>query len=185
MDYESRNSPSILITTSRNPSHFLRRAANILKYCFSSASILNRGSLNENHLLNYSIYNNIYLLLILKQIQQRDVIEVISLFLSDKSTQTSFTILISELIDLKRHDSQTRIQPAPIKLEFSENINENTIKLTSSLLKPILINENYGNPNIYNLIQFQSEEKGVIKGKFTQNKESISKEILRFTMKCD
>ena len=185
MDHESGNTPKILITTSRNPSHPLRRAAKILKYYFASALLLNRGSLNRNHLLNYSINNRIYLLLILQQTQQQDVIEVLSLFISNEGTLKSFRLLISGLIDLKKHNLHTRIQPAPIKVKFSQEISANTMKHLSAFLKPLIDVQPFNNSHVSNLIQFRSEEDRIIKGKLTQNRESLSIEILHFTVTCD
>ncbi|MHA1227353.1 MAG: hypothetical protein ACTSPV_11475 [Candidatus Hodarchaeales archaeon] len=106
----------LLITTSRNPSHALRRAAKVLYYSFPGSKKINRGSMNFNSVLSFCWSNSIERILILNKTSSMGVFEVKAFKLEDKVISFGAKIEMTDVIDIKKHDSSTRIDIRGIRI---------------------------------------------------------------------
>ena len=131
MDSEKSFDNWVLITTSRNPNHFLRRTAKVLQHSLPGSCKLNRGSLNINQLFSYCWNNRIPRLLILNKGYTNQKLLISAYMIGDEISLLDLTIEISEIMYQKKHDSKTRI-----KSEYLNFIQEKTEK--SSLIKEFL-----------------------------------------------
>ncbi|NHJ00651.1 MAG: hypothetical protein EAX86_00855 [Candidatus Heimdallarchaeota archaeon] len=185
MDLERKVNTDILITTSRNPTHFLRRTAKILKLCLPNTVMISRGSLNINQVLNYSFNNEIKVLLILHQTQENGTIKVNPYFITRDTLKITSTILISNIITLKAHDSKIRLTSAPIRLKFSQEINNNIKEKIIFLFEPIIEPRVNKNEKFHNMFYFQRDNKDIIEGMMIQSNQTVSYPILQFRIICD
>ncbi|MHA1972353.1 MAG: hypothetical protein ACTSW1_05135 [Candidatus Hodarchaeales archaeon] len=106
----------LLITTSRNPSHALRRAANVLYYSIPGSIKINRGSMNFNSILSFCWRNSLERILVLNNSSEVGIFRVKAFQLEDKVISLSIRIELTEVINVKKHDPSTRIDIRGIKI---------------------------------------------------------------------
>ena len=121
---KKKGSPNVLITTSHNPSHFLRRVGKLLSYTIPFSEKLNRGSLNIQQIHNYCWNNDIKLLFILKDSETKNSAFLNFYDLSKSRTPMNATIRLTNFYFPRKGDSKTRIDSKGINLEFSHLVNE-------------------------------------------------------------
>jgi hypothetical protein len=120
-----KKASSILITTSHNPSHFLRRVCRLLTYSLPLSTKLNRGSLNKKELLNYCWNNQIKWLFIIKQSQESDATQFDCINLSVSTEPLDIFIELRDFIFPRKGDDQTRISVNHIDFHYSSEIPHN------------------------------------------------------------
>ncbi len=114
----------MLITTSRNPTHYLRRVSKIISLSFPNSQRLNRGSLNLSKIFAYCWNNQISRLLILQGTKKEDLIIVKAYVIGKKPQSIDATIKLTNIVSLRKHDKKRRIMVEKVHLEFSEEVNE-------------------------------------------------------------
>lgn len=167
-----------LITTSRNPSHFLRRTSNILAYSLPNSQRMNRGSLNLKQLFNYCWNRKIPRLFILQNSSKgRDVVTVKAYLIAEDIQVVGLIIELSEIIALKRHDKKTRIVVEQLKLNFSKSIE---MKLKDNVIKifnPFIHSSSTESPRYSLSIDFSQESPCEIIGNAIQHSFSSNLHI--------
>ena len=121
---KKKRSSNVLITTSHNPSHFLRRAGKLLSYTIPFSEKLNRGSLNIQQIHNYCWNNNIKLLFILKDSKTKNSAFLSFYDLLKSRNPINVTIKLANFYFPRKGDSKTRIDSKGINLEFPHLVNE-------------------------------------------------------------
>ncbi len=138
MDQERNNSVGILITTSLNPPHFLRRASKVLAFSLPNSKKINRGSLSLKYLFSYCWNLKISRLLILQKAKSDNTAMIKAYSIDEKVEKINLIIELSDIISLRKHDKNTRIVIDRVQLEFFDN---RELLMKSSMLnlfKPIL-----------------------------------------------
>lgn len=164
----------VLITTSRNPTHFLRRAAKILSYSFPNSQKLNRGTLNLKQ-LKYFCWNQKIARLIILQRNQKDKTINIQIYSIEKEVKAiNAAIQLFDLITLQKHDKKTRIMVDKVKLEFSNEIHPPIKNRLIRILKPITQFSRPTNARKLLTINFKPETSETLIGTAIQKYSSIS-----------
>ncbi|WP_455140132.1 hypothetical protein [Candidatus Hodarchaeum mangrovi] len=114
----------VLITTSRNPPHFLRRTAKVLNYSLPGSIRKNRGSNNLNQLFSYCWNNGIPRIYIIEGQKKEDTVRLTVYKLKDKIEPTALMITMDNIINLQRHKADTRINIQRIKIRMVAESNE-------------------------------------------------------------
>ena len=117
MDSELFQKNRILITTSRNPSHFLRRTTRVLNYSLLGSFRKNRGSYNLNQLFSYCWNNAIPRLYIIEGEKKEKIVRIKVYKVKDKIELTSLRITMDNILNLERHKANTRININRIEIK--------------------------------------------------------------------
>jgi len=171
----------ILITTSRNPSHFLRRTSKILDYSLPNSQRMNRGSLNLKQLYNYCWNRKIPRLFILQNSSKGKDIVIIKAYLISEVIQLSDSIIeISELMSLKKHSKNTRIKVEQLKLNFSKSIDSKLKNKVIEIFNPSIHSSSTDRPKYLLSIQFLQKSPNELIGNAIQ--QSFSSQLHLFTL---
>ncbi len=169
---------SFLITTSRNPTHFLRRTSNILAYSIPNSQRMNRGSLNLKQLYNYCWNRKIPRLFILNKSSKGRHIVTVKVYLIVEDIQlVDSKIEISEIISLKRHNNRSRIMAEQIQLKFSKSIDAKLKENALVIFNPIISPYSTERPKYSLSIEFSQESHCKIIGKAIQQSTSSNLHI--------
>ena len=183
MDQERANPVGILITTSRNPPPFLRRANKVLVFSIPNSQKINRGSLSLKQLFSYCWNLKISRLLILQKKGKSEIVTIKAYFIEEKVQSTEIALEISDLIFLRKHDKRTRIQIDDLNLQFENNVDLKMKKTILTLFKPILGRETSHQSNKKLYIKFRSENATSVIGTAVQqnNETTLPLYTLRIT----
>ncbi|MHA2074557.1 MAG: hypothetical protein ACW97X_08050 [Candidatus Hodarchaeales archaeon] len=140
MDQERLSNPSVIITTSRNPSHFLRRVCKILTFSIPRSERITRGSLNRNQLFNYCWNKNIPRILILHGPDENNSVLVKAYSIDNTVLFHEVSIRLNDFISIQKHNKSNRITISTIKLDFSEKIDFTVKKGIINFFNPIIQN---------------------------------------------
>ncbi|MFX0182970.1 MAG: hypothetical protein ACFE95_07815 [Candidatus Hodarchaeota archaeon] len=174
MNRERTPPTGVLITTSRNPTHFLRRAAKILSLSFPNSQKLNRGTLNQKQLNNFCWNQKIPRLIILQRNQKDQTINV-RIYSIDKEVKViNAAIQLFDLILLQKHERNKRIMVDTVKLEFSKNINPQIKSRLIKIFKPIIQYSDPINARKLLTIYFKSKTSKTLIGSAIQKVSSVS-----------
>ncbi|MHA2202248.1 MAG: hypothetical protein ACW991_01030 [Candidatus Hodarchaeales archaeon] len=129
---------AMLITTSRNPTHQLRRMSKIIALSFPNSQRLTRGSLSLDKVFRYCWNQQIFRLLILQKNSGKDSILVKAYSIGEKPQPIKATIKITEMISLQKHNKTQRILIEKVKLDFTDQVNEEIMEQIIDFLSPII-----------------------------------------------
>lgn len=132
-----------MITTSHNPSHFLRRVSRLLTYIIPNSERINRGSLNRNQLSNYCWNNKIQRMIIVQQSHKKDVANLNCYNLEVSPRPLSIIIELTNFLFPIRGDEKTRISVNDLKINYFSIIPPYIRNNIDEYLKPVL--EPYNN----------------------------------------
>ncbi len=173
MDQERLTNPSVIITTSRNPSHFLRRVCRILTFSLPRSERITRGSLNQSQIFNYCRNKNITRILILHGTSVGNSVHVKAYSVLDTILFHEVNILLSDFISLQKHNKNNRIMITSIQLDFSDEINFSIKKGIINYFHPIVQNTRDFRKNKILKISFKQETtQNVVGYAFQQNRNS-------------
>ncbi|MFX0173471.1 MAG: hypothetical protein ACFE9L_16385 [Candidatus Hodarchaeota archaeon] len=163
----------VLITTSRNPTHYLRRATKILSYSVPNSQKLNRGTLNLKQLYNYCWNQKIPRLIILQR-NKKDKIINFQIYSIEKEVNTlNVDIQLFDLIELQKHNTKTRIMVDRVKLEFSNEIHPLIKKRLIKIFNPIFNFSRLNYAKKLLTIKFKPETPEILIGTAVQKYSSI------------
>ena len=173
MEQEKLTNSSVIITTSRNPSHFLRRVCKILTFSIPKSERISRGSLNQNQIYNYCRNKNIARILIVHRTSVDNSVHVKAYSVADTILFHEVNILLSDFISLQKHNKSNRIIITSIQLDFSEEIDFSIKKGIINYFHPIVQNTRDVRKNKILTISFKQEtSQNVIGYAFQQNRNS-------------
>lgn len=121
---KQKSAPNVLITTSHNPSHFLRRVGKLLSYTFPFTEKLARGSLNLRQIHNFCWNNNIEWLFILKDSETKSTAFINFYDFTKSRKLINATIKLTNFNFPSKGDSKSRIDVKRINLKFSSQENK-------------------------------------------------------------
>jgi len=124
MDSELFQNKWVLITTSRNPPHFLRRTAKVLNYSLPGSFRKNRGSSNLNQLFSFCWNNEIPRLYIIEGENMEEIVRLTVYKIKEKIEPTVLKITMDNIINLQRHMADTRIHVQKIEIRMDDESNE-------------------------------------------------------------
>jgi rRNA maturation protein Rpf1 len=129
----------LLITTSRNPSHNLRRMSKIITYSMPKSLRLTRGNLNLNEIFRYCWNHQIFRLLILQKHSENSIL-VKAFSIEEKPRPIQATIKLSDIITLQKHVKPQRIMIERVKIEFKGKLGKKIKKNILDFFLPITQN---------------------------------------------
>ena len=100
MDQERKINPSVFITTSRNPTHFLRRVSKILAFSIPRSERITRGSLNRTQLRNYCKNKNITRMIILHRTKKPNNVLAKAYSIENTAVLHKADIILSDIISI-------------------------------------------------------------------------------------
>ncbi|MHA2174526.1 MAG: hypothetical protein ACXACP_05630 [Candidatus Hodarchaeales archaeon] len=118
--------PNLLITTSHNPSHFLRRVGKLLSFIIPNSEKLSRGSLNFHQISNYCWNKEIKLLFILDDSESKNSAFLKLYDFTNSRTPINAIIRLMNFSFPNKGNSRSRIEFKGTKLVFSD-LKENRI----------------------------------------------------------
>ena len=173
MDQERLTNPSVMITTSRNPSHFLRRVCRILTFSIPRSERITRGSLNQSQLFNYCRNKNIKRILIVHGTNVGNSVHVKAYSIVDTILFHEVNILLSDFISLQKHNKSNRIIITAIQLDFSEEIDFSIKKGIINFFHPIVQNtRDFGKNKVLTFSFNQKTSRNVIGYAIQRNRNS-------------
>ncbi len=123
---------NLLITTSHNPSHFLRRVCKLLSFSLPASQRINRGSLSLKEIRNYCWNIGIHKLLIVKGSKKNDSVSL-SCYDFRRSTQLiNIEVTLMDFNFPKKGDKDTRIESKINVIEFPPKL---PVSLKEAVLK--------------------------------------------------
>ena len=177
-----KSAPSGLVTTSHNPSHFLRQISKLLSFCLPGSIRMNRGSLNQKALLNYCWNKEIPRLIIIQGSEVKNKAKLVLFNLENSKNQIETTITILSTILSNNRKSKVRIDVKGIMISYTSEIPLNIRKEITTYLNPFLERSRL-NSAISNLtIPFSVNLENQIKGKLLYHDRKESIELLSFTI---
>lgn len=186
MDQERLTQVSILITTSRNPSHYVRRVTRILTFSIPRSKRITRGSLNTKNLLNYCKNLKVKRLLIIQGSKRKNTVFVKAYSIENEINLINMEIILSKITTVQKHDKTTRIMIENINLDFSKKINKAIKKKVIDFFSPILLGKNDLKGNKLLLINFEQKNPKNLIG-FANQQISTKKRLLfeiEISFKC-
>ncbi|MFX0014644.1 MAG: Brix domain-containing protein [Promethearchaeota archaeon] len=114
----------MLITTSRNPNHRLRRVSRVISLSFPNSQRMNRGTLSLSRLFTYCWNKKIGNLLILQESDENNAILVKAYSIRNQPQLIDATIRLTNIVSLRKHSKKYRINIERICINFSEDINK-------------------------------------------------------------
>jgi len=177
---EKNSASSGFITTSHNPSHFLRKLSKLLTFCLPDSIRLNRGSLGKKQLLNYCWNNEIPRLIIVQGSELKDTgnIEIYNLENSQKPINS--VIEVKNVFFPRKGVKNTRIDIKSIRLNYYKDIPPRVRERIDIFMKPFLFS-NTNNVSDSNLeITFTTDNSNQLIGNITRTGKKEAVEILTF-----
>lgn len=132
---------AMLITTSRNPTHYLRRICKIISFSIPNSQRLTRGNLNLKEIFRYCWNNKIFRIIILQKHSEKNSILVKAYFIREKPQLINATIKITEMATLKKHNKTQRIMIEKVNLDFTEAVSKEIKKQITLFFSPIIQNQ--------------------------------------------
>ncbi|MHA1947386.1 MAG: hypothetical protein ACXAC6_06815 [Candidatus Hodarchaeales archaeon] len=177
---EKNSAFSGLITTSHNPSHFLRKLSKLLTFCLPDSVRINRGSLNKNQLLNYCWNNKILRLIIVQGFEKKDsaIVEFYNLEKSQRPVKS--VIQVTDVIFPRKGIKETRIDTSHIHLSYSTEIIPKLKESIDLHLKPFLISDTINSSGSKIEIRFTTYDSHQLLGKISHFRKKENLEILTF-----
>lgn len=177
---EKNSAFSGLITTSHNPSHFLRKLSKLLTFCLPDSVRINRGSLNKKQLSNYCWNNKILRLIIVQGFEKKDsaIIEFHNLEKSQKPVKS--VIQVTDVVFPKKGIKNTRIDASRIHLRYSSEIIPKLRESIDLHMKPFLISDTIKNSGSNIEIKFTTYDSHQLHGKISRFSKKENLEILAF-----
>lgn len=158
----------MLITTSRNPNHYLRRASKIISLSIPNSQRINRGSLSLNKLFNYCWNKQFTRLIILQGVMDEDSI-LVKAYLVDKKPQLiDAHIELNNIISIGDYDPKHRIMVDKVTLIFSSKVNEIVKKRIKDFFRQIIQDSRHTHAKKFLAIRFGIEKPNFIKGQAIQ-----------------
>jgi rRNA maturation protein Rpf1 len=177
-----KKASSILITTSHNPTHFLRRVCRLLSYSLPLSSRINRGSLNRKELLNYCWNNKINWLFIVKQSQEVNIIDLECTNLSLSTEPLNAFIKLKDFFFPQKGDNETRISVNQMSLNYSPEIPNDIIDLILPF-NELCVKDNKAYQESSNLsLNFSKYAEGKLEGNVAFTGKNKLHELFKFTI---
>ena len=178
-----KSAPSGIITTSHNPSHFLKQISKLLSFCFHNSTRINRGSLNRKELLNYCWNKSIPRLIIVQGSDKEHGarLELYNLELTKNPIEPKIEILNTYFSN--NQNPKLRILVKGIGISYTSEIPLSIRKKITTFLTPFIEQKTTDN-NLTNLkINFSVNSDNQIYGKvvYYNRKELI--ELLALIIK--
>ncbi|MFW9856872.1 MAG: hypothetical protein ACFFFG_17620 [Candidatus Thorarchaeota archaeon] len=129
---------SVFITTSRHPTHFLRRASKVLNFSIPNSIRLNRGSLNQREIYRYCWNLQIPYALILQNTGRKDIVDLKAYKIGKDVQAMSPSIKLFDMIQLKRHNREMRIDVDSIQLHFASTVQQSLKSEIIQVFTPLL-----------------------------------------------
>ncbi len=174
---EKEASPSFLITTSHNPSHFLRRVSKLISYSLPTSKRINRGSLNLKELRNFCWNTGIQKVLIIQGSKSIDSVSICCYNFIESLQQMKADIILSNFNFPKRGDTNSRIEVTKINVKFSPEIPASIRRSVHNFMHPLVLEVGEDVSKSSLLIDFEGYSNGNILGVVTRA-DSIDKSPL-------
>jgi len=186
MEHERTSEIITLISTSRNPSHFLRRVSKIFTLIIPNSEKLPRGSLNKKQIFNYCRNQNIKRLLILQVHDENSTIFVKAYSIEDTILHYNADIILSDIIRMQKHDKNTRIIVDNIDIIFCERTSDTIKKKVNAFFHPIIKNQKIFKGRKFLVINFKQEKPNYLSGFIHQRISSSSLAVCKVSIsfKC-
>jgi hypothetical protein len=180
---EKNSASSGLITTSHNPSHFLRQLSKLLTFCLPNSGRLNRGSLNKKQLFNYCWNNKVPRLIIVQGSEKTDsaFLELYNLEKSQKPVNS--VIEVTKTFFPKKGVKKTRIDAKSITLNFSDDIPTGLRDCIDISMKPFLVRDTKFGSDSNLVFHFAKYESNQLLGYITRENKKETVEILTYSIK--
>ncbi|MFW9905569.1 MAG: hypothetical protein ACFFFH_14600 [Candidatus Thorarchaeota archaeon] len=176
----------LLITTSRNPSHRLRRVSKIVTYSIPKSQRLTRGNLSLDDIFRYCWNHQIFRLLILQKYSKNSIL-IKAFSIEKKPRPIKATIKLSEIVTPQKHDKTQRIMIEKVKIEFKENLREELRKCLLDFFSPITQNLEHNHSTKLLTISFESNSTGTLLGHAVQQGSSMPLPLytIHITLECN
>jgi len=164
----------MLITTSRNPTHHLRRMCKIISFSIPNSQRLTRGNLNLNEIFRYCWNHQIFRLIILQKHSEKNSILVKAYSIREKPRLIKATIKITEMVTLQKHNKTQRIMIEKVKLDFAETVSKEIKEQIADFFSPIIQNQRNGYSSNLLSISFGKNSFNSLIGHIVQHNTSKS-----------
>jgi rRNA maturation protein Rpf1 len=146
---------SVFITTSRNPTHFLRRVSKVLEFSIPNSLRMNRGSLNLKEIYRYCWNRQISYALILHGTAVKDVVEIKAYKIGKDVKSIDASIRLSDIITLKKHNREARINVDSVQLQFTSSVQQSLRKRIIQAFTPLIRSRNTNASKNFLSLRFQ------------------------------
>lgn len=170
----------MLITTSRNPTHSLRRMSKIIAFSVPNSQRLTRGSLSLEKVFRYCWNHQISRLLILQKNSEKDSILVKTYLIGEKPQPINATIRLTDIISLQKHTKTQRIMIEKVKFNFTEKVNKEIKKQILEFFSQIIQNSEHSRSTKLLTISFRKNRSNSLIGHAVQ--QNSSKPLLLYTI---
>ena len=186
MEQESVSEITTIISTSRNPSHFLRRVSKILTFIVPNSEKLPRGSLNKKQIFNYCRNQRIKRLLILQVCDENSTVFVKAYSIEDNILHYNADIILRDIIHIQKHDKNTRIMVEKIDINFCERTSDSIKRKVNAFFHPIIKNQKTFKGRKLLVINFKQEKPNYLSGFIHQHISSSSFAVCKISIsfKC-
>jgi rRNA maturation protein Rpf1 len=164
----------MLITTSRNPTHFLRRVSNIISLSFPNSQKMNRGSLSLKNLFAYCKNKEFSRLLIFQRTSENDRVIAKAYSIEEKPQSIEATIELRDVISLSKHDKKNRVVIESVQLKFSREVNESKKGKITDFFQDIIKASQHSHDRKVLTIFFRQEKQNYLIGQAVRGISSIS-----------
>ncbi|MFX0122880.1 MAG: hypothetical protein ACFFAE_04525 [Candidatus Hodarchaeota archaeon] len=177
----------MLITTSRNPTHYLRRMSKIIALSIPNSQRLTRGSLNLDKIFRYCRNQQINRLLILQKDSVKGSILVKAYSIETKPQLIKAMIKLTEIISLQKHDKTRRIMIEKVHLNFTDNVNKEEKENIYEFFSPIIHNSGESRSTKLLTISFRKNRSNSLIGHAVQQNLSDSLHLytIQITPECN
>ncbi|MFX1505150.1 MAG: hypothetical protein ACFFDC_03455 [Promethearchaeota archaeon] len=176
----------LLITTSRNPSHKLRRISKIINYSIPKSQRLTRGNLSLSDIFRYCWNHQISRLIILQKHSKNSLL-VKAFSIEDKPRPIHATIRLSEIVTLQKHVKTQRILIEKVNIEFKSKLRKEIRKYILDFFSPITQNLEPNHSTKLLIISFEKTSSDSLIGHAVQQNSSMPLPLytIHITLECN
>ena len=162
----------LLITTSHNPSHFLRRVCKLLSFSLPNSKRINRGSLSIKEIRNFCWNAGIQKVLIVQGVRKTDSVSLCCHNFSKSPHQVDVQIRLTNFHFPQKGNKETRVEGNRISVEFSPDTPGSIKDSIEDFMTPLLDATKSKLSNSNFLIRFSNYANGKLEGEVLRTQKT-------------
>ncbi|MHA2106722.1 MAG: hypothetical protein ACW99R_03320 [Candidatus Hodarchaeales archaeon] len=179
-DNEREGASPLLITTSRNPSHFIRRVSKLISFSLPFSKRMNRGSLSLKEIRNFCWNMGIDKVFIVQSSRKIDSISLCCYDFVKSPLQIDVEVKLMNFNFPQKGDKNTRIENKNILIDYTPDIPESLKEHIHNFIKPLLVPK-ASKPSKTSLkIKFRDYLDGKFRGEVVRNDPKNQLPLLSF-----
>ncbi|MHA1976092.1 MAG: hypothetical protein ACW98F_03530 [Candidatus Hodarchaeales archaeon] len=174
---------ALLITTSHNPPHFLRRVSKLLSFSLPFSKRINRGSLNIKEIRNFCWNTGIHKLIIVQGAKETDSVSLSCYNFFQSPHQLNVKIELSNFNFPRKGEKDTRVEGQQMSVQYAPETPEEIKESIHDYIKP-LIHSMMDKPSKSNLIlKFRNYTDGKLQGEVVRTHSPNNSPLYSFEVK--